>query len=128
MQSSRRLLLYVFSAADLLSTNPTKLVPALLGPPVVMGAKFLVLAACRSLLLVLSLWFFVRSLRLVLLSVFLCSFLGVLAAISYTRCLVSFLFIMKMVLEICPRGNNKLVIIIYFIVHDNRLLSMLELY
>ena len=31
-------------------------------------------------------------------------------------------------LEICPRGNNKLVIIIYFIVHDNRLLSMLELY
>ena len=35
----------------------------------------------------------------------------------------------KGVLEICPRGNNKLVIIIsYFIVHDNRLLSMLELY
>ncbi|VAH61767.1 unnamed protein product [Triticum turgidum subsp. durum] len=42
-----------------------------------MGAKFLVLAACRSLLLVLSLWFFVRSLRLVLLSVFLCSFLAI---------------------------------------------------
>ena len=32
-------------------------------------------------------------------------------------------------LEICPRGNNKLVIIIlYFSVHDNRVLSMLELY
>ena len=30
-------------------------------------------------------------------------------------------------LEICPRGNNKMVIII-FLVHDNRLLSMLELY
>ena len=28
------------------------------------------------------------------------------------------------VLEICPRGNNKLVLL-YFLVHDNRLLSML---
>ena len=36
---------------------------------------------------------------------------------------------MEALLEICPRGNNKLVIIIlYFIVHDNRLLSILELY
>ena len=32
-------------------------------------------------------------------------------------------------LEIWPRGNNILVIIIlYFIVHDNCLLSMLQLY
>ena len=29
--------------------------------------------------------------------------------------------------EICPRGNNK-VVNLYFLIHDNRLLSMLELY
>ena len=50
---SRQLLLYVFSVADVLSTDPTKLVPARLGPPVVMGAKFFMLPACCSSLLVL---------------------------------------------------------------------------
>ena len=29
--------------------------------------------------------------------------------------------------EICPRGNNK-VVILYFLVHDKGLLFMLELY
>ena len=47
--------------ADVLSTDPTKLVPALLGPLVVMDAKFLVLAACRSSPLVLFLLFLVPS-------------------------------------------------------------------
>ena len=58
---SRQLLLYVFSVADVLSTEPTKLVPALLGTLVVMDAKFLVLAACRSSFLVLLLFFLVPS-------------------------------------------------------------------
>ena len=34
----------------------------------------------------------------------------------------------KLVMEICPRGNNKVVIILYFLVHDKGLLFMLELY
>ena len=55
--------------ADVLSTDPTKLVPALLGPLVVMDAKFLVLAACRSSFLVLLLFFLVPSCVCWLLSV-----------------------------------------------------------
>ena len=47
--------------ADVLSTDPTKLVPSLLGPLVVMDAKFLVLAACRSSPLVLFLLFLIPS-------------------------------------------------------------------
>jgi hypothetical protein len=31
-------------------------------------------------------------------------------------------------MEICPRGNNEVVIILYFLVHDKGLLFMLELY
>ena len=57
--------------ADVLSTDPTKLVPALLGPLVVMDAKFLVLAACRSLLLVLLLLFLLPSYACWMLSVIL---------------------------------------------------------
>ena len=33
----------------------------------------------------------------------------------------------KYVKEICPRGNNK-VVILYFLIHDKCLLFMLELY
>ena len=52
---------YVFLVADVLSTDPTKLVPALLGPLMVMDAKFLVLAACHSSLLGFFLLFLVPS-------------------------------------------------------------------
>ena len=34
---------------------------------------------------------------------------------------------MSKVKEICPRGNNK-VVILYFLIHDKGLLFMLELY
>ena len=33
----------------------------------------------------------------------------------------------RVLMEICPRGNNK-VVILYFLIHDKGLLFMLELY
>ena len=46
---------------------------------------------------------------------------------SLSRPNVKLLLGMNILKEICPRGNNK-VVILYFLIHDKGLLFMLKLY